>query len=256
MGRYDRLLGLSTSTFTFTAESAASASTWRTLTLRRRPTSEEVDIPAAGQQSDNARRRQERRSADRRSSNERWLSILKGATEVFRREGYARARLEDVATEVGINRASLYYYVGTKEELLVALVEHPAYEMTKHCEEARRSKLPADEKLRTALRAFIEDLQTYPELFLLFSESQHIATIAEAAPIAANADAYSKTLLAIVEEGVKAKTFRSDLDPRLVMLGILGMHNWIHRWYVPGGRNTLDQIGEVFAEMVLTGLRS
>jgi TetR/AcrR family transcriptional regulator, cholesterol catabolism regulator len=28
---------------------------------------------------------------------------------------------------VGINRASLYYYVGTKEELLVALIEEPAY---------------------------------------------------------------------------------------------------------------------------------
>ncbi|OBK78236.1 TetR family transcriptional regulator [Mycobacterium sp. 1274761.0] len=183
------------------------------------------------------------------------MTILKGATVVFRREGYARARLEDVAAEVGINRASLYYYVGTKEELLVALVEQPAYEMTKHCEEALRSQRPADDKLRAALRSFIADLQNYPELFLLFSESQHIATIPEAAPIVANADAYGKTLLAIIEEGIKTSVFRSDLDSRLVMLGILGMHNWIHRWYVPGGRNTLNQIGDVFAEIVLSGLR-
>jgi AcrR family transcriptional regulator len=225
------------------------------LTLRRRQPSEEVDIPAGGQQSDNARRRQERRSADRRASNERWLSILEGANVVFRREGYARARLEDVAAEVGINRASLYYYVGTKEELLVALVEQPAYEMTKHCDEALRTNRPADDKLRSALRAFIEDLQAYPELNLLFSESQHIATIPEAAPIVDNADAYGKTLLAIITEGVATKVFRSDLDPRLVMLGVLGMHNWIHRWYVPQGRNTLDEIGDVFAEMVLSGLR-
>ncbi|MDT5137957.1 MAG: hypothetical protein QOD58_2219 [Mycobacterium sp.] len=39
------------------------------------------------------------------------------------------------------------------------------------------------------------------------------------------------------------------------MLGILGMHNWIHRWYVPGGRNTLAEIGDTFAEMILVGLR-
>lgn len=156
---------------------------------------------------------------------------------------------------MGINRASLYYYVGTKEELLVALIEQPAYEMTRHCREALQAELPADEKLRKALHAYIEDLQTHPELFLLFSESQHIATIPEAKPIVTNADAYGKTLLAIIEEGVKSKVFRSDLDPRLVMLGILGMHNWIHRWYVPGGRNSLNQIGDVFAEMVLAGLR-
>lgn len=174
---------------------------------------------------------------------------------MFRREGFARARLEDVATEVGINRASLYYYVGTKEELLVALIDQPAHEMTAHCREARDADAPADEKLRRALRAYLDDLQNYPELFLLFSESQHIAVIPEAEGIVANADAYGKTLLSIIEEGVASGVFRADLDTRLVMLGILGMHNWIHRWYVPGGRNTLAQIGDVFAEMVLSGVR-
>jgi AcrR family transcriptional regulator len=156
---------------------------------------------------------------------------------------------------VGINRASLYYYVGTKEELLVALIEEPAYAMTRHCREALESDAPADEKLRDALRAYIEDLATYPEVFLLFNESQHIAAISEAKDIVANADAYGKALLAIVEEGIASGVFRNDLDPRLVMLGIVGMHNWIHRWYVPGGRNTLAEIGDAFATMVLSGLR-
>jgi TetR/AcrR family transcriptional regulator, cholesterol catabolism regulator len=212
-------------------------------------------IPATRQPSDNARRRHERRNADRRASGERWQTILKGAAEVFRREGFARARLEDVAVEVGINRASLYYYVGTKEELLVALIEQPAYMMTRRCREALESDAPADEKLRRALRAYIDDLANYPEVFLLFSESQYLAAIPEAKDIVANADAYGKTLLAIVEEGVASGVFRNDLDPRLVMLGILGMHNWIHRWYVPGGRNTLAEIGDAFAAMTLAGLR-
>lgn len=212
-------------------------------------------IPATRQQSDNARRRHERRNADRRASGERWQTILKGAAEVFRREGFARARLEDVAVEVGINRASLYYYVGTKEELLVALIEQPALTMTRRCREALDSDAPADEKLRRALHAYIEDLANYPEVFLLFSESQHLATIPEAKEIVANADAYGKALLAIVEEGVASGVFRNDLDPRLVMLGILGMHNWIHRWYVPGGRNTLTEIGDAFAALTLAGLR-
>lgn len=213
-------------------------------------------IPAGRAESDNARRRAERRTADRRASNERWAAILKGASVVFRREGFARTRLEDVAAEVGINRASLYYYVGTKEELLVALVEQPAHEMTAHCRAALLSDAPADEKLRRALGAYIADLQRFPELFLLFSESRHIAVIPEAGRIVGNADAYAKTLLAIIDQGVASGAFRSDLDSRLVMQGILGMHNWIHRWYAPGGRNTLDQIGDTFAELVLSGVRT
>lgn len=215
----------------------------------------ETDIAATAPQSDNARRRQDRRAAAGRLSKERWLAILDGASTVFRRVGYARARLEDVAAEVGINRASLYYYVGTKEELLFALIEPPAFEMTRHCREALRSDAPADEKLRRALTAFIDDLETHPELFVLFTESRHIASLPEAEAIVANANAYGKMLLAIIEEGITTRVFRTDLDANLVMMGILGMHNWIHRWYVPEGRNSLKEIGGVFAEMVLSGLR-
>lgn len=139
--------------------------------------------------------------------------------------------------------------------MLVALIEQPAFTMTRHCREALESDAPADEKLRRALQAFIEDLITHPEVFLLFSESQYLAAIPQASDIVTNADAYGKTLLAIVEQGIVSGVFRNDLDPRLVMLGILGMHNWIHRWYVPGGRNSLTEIGDAFVALVLSGLR-
>ncbi|WP_253900606.1 TetR/AcrR family transcriptional regulator [Mycobacterium asiaticum] len=203
------------------------------------------EITVANQQTDDARW----------SDDERWQLIRQGGIEVFRREGFSRARLEDVAIEVGIDRALLCRYVRSKEELFVALVEQPAYEMTRRCREALASDLSADQKLRLALRAFIEGLATHPELFLLFNESRYLATTFEARDIVENADSYGKTLCAIVTEGVRSGVFRSDLDPRLVMLGILGMHNWIHRWYVPGGRNSLTEIGDTFAEMVLAGLR-
>lgn len=135
------------------------------------------------------------------------------------------------------------------------MIEQSAYAMTRHCREALDSDAPADEKLRRALRAYIEDLANCPEVFVLLSESQHLADISEARDIVANADAYGKALLAIVEEGVASGVFRKDLDPRLVMLGILGMHNWIHRWYVADGRNSLSEIGDAFSAMVLSGLR-
>ena len=69
-----------------------------------------------------AQRRAERRGAERRNSDERWLAILEAGSRVFRKFGYASATLEDVAKEVGINRATLYYYVADKSELLVAIL--------------------------------------------------------------------------------------------------------------------------------------
>jgi len=41
-----------------------------------------------------------------------------------------------------------------------------------------------------------------------------------------------------------------------VMYGIIGMCNWVHRWYRPGGRHTLREVGEYFASMLLDGLKT
>src|SRR5690606_1499931 len=82
-----------------------------------------------------ARRRAERRQASGRRSDARWAEIVQGAGKVFRRLGYSQSTLEDVAAEVGINRATLYYYVGTKEELLVALLQQPMEALRTRLEE-------------------------------------------------------------------------------------------------------------------------
>ncbi|MCV7168728.1 hypothetical protein H7I41_02200 [Mycobacterium manitobense] len=72
---------------------------------------------------------------------------------------------------------------------------------------------PDDEKLRRALGAYVADLQNFPELSLLFSESQHIAVIPEAERIIANADAYAKTLLAIIDQGIASGTSTAERTP-------------------------------------------
>lgn len=204
---------------------------------------------------DNERRRRERREAGGRRSDERWQAVLRGAAEVFRRDGFARARLEDVAAVAGVNRATLYYYVGTKDELLVALLTGPAQAMTAHCREARDADLPADAKLVAALRAYVADLDAHPELFLLFSEDiGQVLDGPDRDALTANADAYVEAVAEIVDEGVRAGVFRPDLDRRLLVRAVLGQFNWIHRWYVPGGRRSLDEIGEVFAAFTLGGL--
>src|ERR1700761_3203397 len=47
--------------------------------------------------------------------------VLKAATTVFYRRGYADATVQDVADAVGMLKGSLYYYIKSKEELLYRL---------------------------------------------------------------------------------------------------------------------------------------
>lgn len=219
---------------------------------RQRRTATKADPAPA---SDIARRRLERRQASGRRSDARWEEILAGAGRVFTRLGYGQSTLEDVATEVGIRRATLYYYVGTKEELLVGLLHDPIETMRTRLEEVAAQPDPAPERLAAALREYVRTMAELPELFIFLSENVHqVMSGPEADHIRENADRYGRVLSQVIKSGAEAGEFRTDIDPSIAVMGIIGMFNWIHRWYNPDGERSLADFGEVFIEMALSSL--
>ncbi|MFG1924741.1 TetR/AcrR family transcriptional regulator [Cryptosporangium sp. NPDC048952] len=206
-------------------------------------------------ESEISKRRERRRSSAGSRSDARWQEILSGAARAFTRLGYGQATLEDVAHEVGINRATLYYYVGTKEELLVALLLGPIDEMRQQIEQIAVGPGTAPDRLRGALRAYAESMVQTPELFIFLSENVHkVMSGSNAEQIRGNADSYGRTMTTLIRQGVEAGDFRSDIEPLVAVLGILGMFNWIHRWYDPDGPQPLTYFTETFIEMALSGL--
>lgn len=197
----------------------------------------------------------ERRQASGRRSDARWEEILTGAGRVFARLGYGQSTLEDVAAEVGISRATVYYYVGTKEELLVGLLHDPIETMRTRLEEVAAQPTTAPERLEAALREYVRTMAELPELFIFLSENVHqVMSGPEAEHIRDNADRYGRTLAEVIRSGAKAGEFRADIEPSIAVLGILGMFNWIHRWYNPHGERSLAEFGDVFIEMALSAL--
>lgn len=181
--------------------------------------------------------------------------MLAAATAVFRRMGYSQATLEDIAREVGINRATLYYYVGTKEELLVALLNGPIMTVRERLEEVASRELTASEQLAATLREYVKTLDEHPELFIFLSENVHnVMSGPEAEQLRENADRYGRTLTSVIAAGQRDGEFRSDIDPQTAVMGIIGMFNWLHRWYRPAGPRTLIEIGEDLVAMALAAL--
>jgi len=61
--------------------------------------------------------------------------------------------------------------------------------------------------------------------------------------------------LQILEDGVASGEFRA-MDTRIVMLGMIGMCNYLFRWYRPDGRLVPDQIADELIEMIMQGVRA
>jgi hypothetical protein len=44
------------------------------------------------------------------------------------------------------------------------------------------------------------------------------------------------------------------VPPRLVVFGVLGMVNWVHKWYNPAGRWGAEEISAAFLSLIEGGL--
>jgi len=95
--------------------------------------------------------------------------IFEAATDVFIEKGLDGARMHDIASQAGINKALLHYYYRTKDLLFNAVFEKMAAKMISKFSPVMDEHLSFEEKIRFFIRQHIEFLQANPRLpiFLL-----------------------------------------------------------------------------------------
>ena len=190
---------------------------------------------------------------------ERRQRLLDAAAEVIREKGLEATSVNDIAERLGADRASVYYYYGSKQEIFLALVRHAVEEVVVVAESIAASQESSIVRLKRLLQAALDSYERhYPIMFLYIQEDMRRVPgdgSEAGAELQELGRRYEAALGKITRDGVNAGEFHDDLDDSLLKFAILGAMNWTHRWFVPGGRLTAAQVGEAFADYFLQGVR-
>ncbi|AXY49261.1 TetR/AcrR family transcriptional regulator [Rhodococcus ruber] len=202
-----------------------------------------------------------RRNARRESSeayDERRRQLVHAAAKIFRDRGFHGASINDIATELGGDRASVYYYVSSKKELFELVIEDAVLDNVRTAERVQAGSDSPEVKLRAILVGLMRSYEShYPHLFVFLQE--------DADRLAGNDEKwrvrmqewsrrYFQTVRAVIQEGIETGVFASGLPVTILAQGVVGMVSWSHRWYQPSGDVSANDIGAGFAEVLLAGL--
>jgi AcrR family transcriptional regulator len=188
----------------------------------------------------------------------RRAEVLKAAALVFKEMGYGSATVDDVARRAEMDRASIYYYFKGKKDLFREMVVEATTENVEMAERIARSDRPPPDKLRLLIHGLFGSYERhFPYLYVYVQEDM--------SRLLQDRSAWSKKILAlnhrfdvavvrIVQEGLDRGSFSSKGDAKLLSAGVVGMCNWSHRWFEPGGKRRGADIADVFADMVIDGL--
>ena len=179
--------------------------------------------------------------------------ILRAAADLFRERGYPASTVDLIATRLGMSKASLYTHFRAKEEMLAAISRETIEAFTRDLSLVLASRLPAEDKLRRVIRQHVQFVIANRSFLTVFFGEEANLPARFARALAAQKDRYDKGVERIVQEGIRSGVFR-DVPARLVVFGLLGMMNWVNKWYNPAGRWGAEEISAAFLSLIEGGL--
>lgn len=180
--------------------------------------------------------------------------ILRVSADLFMENGYAATSVRQVAELAQVSQSALYYHVSSKAHLLRMLHEEFINDMLDRLLDVVAHDLSPTEKLRQIIHVTLSIIDKHQAEVTVFLREQHSLPLDMRANVIAQRDRVDDLVDGVLRAGIKSGDFRSDLDIRIVRLGILGMCNWAYQWYRPGHGLTIDEISDQFCELVLTAL--
>ena len=177
------------------------------------------------------------------------------ATSLFKDRGYTATSMRDMAQALGIEAASLYSHIKSKEEILQNVCFRMARNFFAAQEEALA--LAGNDPVNQLNAAIIAHIKVITEdtsaSAVFFSEWRHLSE-PHLGKLQSMRQEYEGVFQQILEKGMQNGQIIA-LNTKFAVFSILSALNWTHNWYKPTGPQTPEQIGANLANTILNGLR-
>lgn len=160
-------------------------------------------------------------------------TILAEAARLFKRNGYRKTRLEELAQVLGVTRPAIYYHFKAKQDLLVAMYMDSMAALNEIAAgDAADEGLPPIEQFWRRIEAHAVYIASYPVQAGIFFEEEEELPEDVHAEVRRMLVAYTDRLVELYS-AAQASGDAPEGDPRVAVSAILGGAIWTYRWY-PG----------------------
>ena len=180
--------------------------------------------------------------------------ILQKAAAMFREKGFNATSMRDLAEAVGIEAASLYNHIKSKNEILEAICFEVANRFNTDMDTIETGNQMPINKVETLLRFHIRQMiENYEEVYVSDREWKHLHE-----PYLSNFHnqrrSYRKRFASIIEEGIKKNEIKK-IDASTAVMIILHAISGIESWHRSKSRMNPQELEDNMVMIMIDGLR-
>jgi len=181
--------------------------------------------------------------------------LVAAAAKLFREQGYAATTTRQLSSDLGIQRASLYHHIDSKEDLLYEVSSRSLDRIVAAGRRAVATALP-EHQLRDLITAHLDVALRDQDLHAtMLIELKHLS-VERRRRVVEKRDQYETIVRELISDEQRAGRVRTDVTAQDLTLALLNLLNWTIFWYRPGGPSTREHLAQIYATIFIDGAGS
>ena len=179
--------------------------------------------------------------------------IYRVAAEIMCQKGYEATSMNDIADAVGLTKAGIYHYIRGKEHLLFQIMSYGMDMVDEDVITPARQIGDAEERLRTIVERHVRRILEVGGAVTILLEEMPALSPAHRRTIRSRKRSYFELIRQTLDKLSTEGKLR-DVNVTVATFNLLGMINWISRWYRSDGKLKPHEVVRDFLEVAVNAL--
>jgi AcrR family transcriptional regulator len=191
--------------------------------------------------------------SNQRSTERKLKHILRGAARVFCEKGFEGASIRDISRATRVSLSGLYYYFESKQKLLYLIQHHTFTSVVSQLEKRLADVEDPAARLRVLIRNHLDYFMSHPVEMKVLSHEDEALERPYRKEVAAVKRRYYEIARGIFED-LRRQGLAREVNPRVAVLTLFGMMNWVYTWHKPKVDPGAEALAETITGIFLNGV--
>jgi len=180
--------------------------------------------------------------------------ILEEAAKLFKDKGYVGTSMRDIAGQVGMEAASMYNHIKSKDEILEIICFQVSDTYIAQLTEVEQMEATYLEKITELLRRHVRLMTKDGAAVSVANNEWKALTEPRLTEFKQARKRYEKGFAALIEQGIAAGELQA-VNVSVALFTLLSAVRWVELWYRPGRNLSAADLEADLLTMLLDGLK-
>lgn len=192
--------------------------------------------------------------AEKTKSTKRNL-IISEASKLFKEKGFGGATMRDLAERVGIEAASMYNHIRSKDEILEEICFGIGRKYDEQLTEIDKTKISCPEKIEAIIAFHIQMIIEDSNAVSVLNNDWKFLNSEKMVEFKSMRNEYEKHLAAIITKGIEEGSFK-PVNVSVALFTILSSLRWVELWYKPSRGVTKEELAKDISAILMNGVKA